>query len=311
MKHALWILLLSECLHADIMVRVRPHVVVAPRSEVKLAQIVDSQGFSTEAAKKLQEISLSVAPEMGERQEIAEANITSILRPLIQDERARTPERVHLVIPKKVIIDTLKRDISEDLVTQELMQAWQPLCPDCKLEIEALSLPRIQDVRDWSMKMKAEMPKGSFSIPVDVMRQNGTSSPAWISGRLVIKKLVPVAKRVLQMQERVQSGDIAWEYRDTSYAYDGIPTEDEIIGKSMKRSVREGEVVWRSLLEKERAIRRGDLVTVKTKESIWEVSMSVIAQQDAYIGDVVNLKHPKNNTTLVGQVTGQGEVELR
>ena len=46
-------------------------------------------------------------------------------------------------------------------------------------------------------------------------------------------------------------------------------------------------------------------------EKNWEVSLSVVAQQDAYIGDIVNLKHPKTNTTLVGQVTGQGEVELR
>jgi hypothetical protein len=37
----------------------------------------------------------------------------------------------------------------------------------------------------------------------------------------------------------------------------------------------------------------------------------VIAQQDAFVGDIINLKHPKTNTVLVGKVTGQGEVELR
>jgi flagella basal body P-ring formation protein FlgA len=44
---------------------------------------------------------------------------------------------------------------------------------------------------------------------------------------------------------------------------------------------------------------------------MWEVSMSVVAQQDAYVGDVVNLKHPRNGSSLVGKVTAQGEVDLR
>jgi flagella basal body P-ring formation protein FlgA len=39
--------------------------------------------------------------------------------------------------------------------------------------------------------------------------------------------------------------------------------------------------------------------------------MSVVAQQDAMIGDVINLKNPKTNNLLTGQVTGFGEVELR
>jgi flagella basal body P-ring formation protein FlgA len=52
-------------------------------------------------------------------------------------------------------------------------------------------------------------------------------------------------------------------------------------------------------------------VTVKSGEKNWEVSISVIAQQDAFVGDIINLKHPKTNTVLVGKVTGQGEVELR
>lgn len=305
------LLLIGELAGAEVMLRVRPHVVVAPNSEVKLAQIVDAQGISQEGLKQLNEVSLSVAPADGEHQELAEASISSALRAVVQAERERNSQRVHLVVPKKVIIDTIKRDISEDLVTAELMQAWQPLCSDCKLEIEALSLPKVAQIRDWTMKVKAELPRGSFSIPVDIVKQNGALLPAWISGRLLTKKKVPVALRQLGAEERVQPKDIAWEFRDTSYAYDGIPSEDDLVGKKMKQGLRAGEVLWRGLLEKEKAIRRGDLVTVKSGEGIWEISMNVVAQQDAFIGDIVNLKHPKTNTPIVGQVTAQGEVELR
>lgn len=305
------LVLMVEVTNAEVLLRVRPHVVVTPNSEVKLAQIVDAAGFSQEGLKQLNEITLSVAPADGESQTLAEAMISGALRTVVQAERERNRERVHLIVPKSVIIDTIKREITEALVVGELMQAWQPLCADCKLEIEALSLPKVAQIRDWTMKMKAELPRGSFSVPVNIMKQNGAMVPAWISGRLLTKKKVPVARRQLNVEERVQPSDVAWEFRDTSFAFDGVPNEDDLVGKKMKQGLRAGEVLWRGLLEKERAIRRGDLVTVRSGEGIWEVSMNVVAQQDAFVGDIVNLKHPKTNTPIVGQVTAQGEVELR
>jgi len=312
MKFALALLLnLNIVAHAEVLLRVRPHVVVSPNSEVKLAQIVDAQGLSEEGQKQLAAVTLSVGPADGERQEMAEASISSVIRPIVAAERERSPARVYVVIPKSVVIDTLKREISDEMVRLELMQAWQPLCAGCKLEIEALSLPRIAGVRDWTMKLKAELPKGSFSIPVDMIKENGSLAPAWISGRLLTKKSVPVAKRMLNQGERLAATDIAWEMRDTSYAMDGIPLSEEMTGKLMKQGVRAGDVIWRGMIEKDKAIHRGEQVTVKSGDGIWEVSMTVIAQADAYVGDIVNMRHPKTNVALVGQVTAPGEVELR
>lgn len=295
--------------HADILLRIRPHVVVAPRSEVKLSQLIDAQGISAQGAKQLSEAVISVAPQDGGRQEIAQSEITSRLRQIVETEKSHG--HVQVVIPKSVVIDTLKREISEEQVLTELMQAWQPMCTGCKLEVEALSIPKIDDIRDWSLRLKPELPKGSFSIPVSIVRANGSMTPAWVSGRLLLKKKVPVAAKVINAQERVQKDDFTWEYRDTSYAVDGIPAAEDMVGKRVRRGLRAGDVLWSSLLEKEKAIRRGELVTVKSGEKNWEVSISVIAQQDAFIGDIINLKYPKTNTALSGLVTGQGEVELR
>lgn len=296
---------------AEAMLRVRPHIVVSPNSDVKLSQLVDAQGLSTALQTTMDSISLSVAPAYGEKQELANANITSILRPLIQDERDRTKKSFHVVIPKVVVIDTVKRTMDPDMVRAELAQAWQPLCSGCQLEIEGLSLPKIDTVRDWTLRLKAELPRGSFSVPVDLVRENGSTSPAWISGRLVIKRKVPVAKKILNFNERVTEQDFNWEYRDTSFSIDGIPEADELAGKHLKQGLRADDILWRGMLEKEKAVRRGDMVQLKSSEGPWEVSMSVVAQQDAFVGDVINLKNPKTNNILMGQVVGQGQAELR
>lgn len=296
---------------AGALLRVRPHVVATPSVEVKLAQIVDAQDLSEEAQLQLQTIALSVAPAAGERQELTEATISGALRPVIQLERERKGNRIQVVIPKVVVIDTVQREFDEDSVKSELLQVWQPLCSECKLEIEGLSLPHIKSFRDWTMKVKAEMPRGSFSVPMHVVRSDGSSLSAWISGRVLVKKKVPVTKRMMSMGERIQEKDVALEYRDTTFAYDGIPSQEEFVGKRMKQTLRSGEILWRGMIEKEKAIRRGDTVTVRSGSGQWEVSMNLISQQDAFLGDIVNLRNPKTNTAMVGEVTGQGEVELR
>lgn len=305
------ILIIGSAAQADVLLRVRPHIVVTPDSDVTLSQLVDAPNLSKENQEKLRSVLVTKAPAFGERHELASASLMPLLRAVVENERSRGKDRVHVVLPKAVVVDTMKREINPELVSSELKQAWQPLCNDCQLSIEALSLPKVDGVRDWSLKVKAELPRGTFSVPVDLIRENGSLLPAWISGRLVTKRKVPVTRRVMAPSERLQPHDFTWEYRDTAYSYDGIPAADELLGKRVRQGLRAGEVIWRSLLEKEKAIHRGDLVQVRSGQGMWEVSLSVIAQQDAYIGDVVSLRNPKTNNPLMGEVVGHGEVELR
>ncbi len=309
----LWLpfLLFCELSGAQAVLRVRPHVVVAPNTEVKLAQLIDQQDVPEAVAEKLKQITLTKAPAYGDRQELAQASLMEVLRPIVQEERDRNGSALRLILPKQVVIDTLKRELKTESVTSELLEAWKPLCRNCKLEIEGLSLPAIQGVRDWTLKVKSELPRGSFSIPVDIIRMDQAPVQAWITGRLIVRKKVPVAKRVMAPGDRVQANDFEWTYRDTSFALDGVPAEDELIGRKLRQGLRAGDVIWAANMEKEKAVRRGDLVQVKSGEGAWEVSVTAVAQQDAMIGDVINLKHPKTNNILVGQVVRPGEVVLK
>ncbi|MGE4133416.1 MAG: flagellar basal body P-ring formation chaperone FlgA [Bdellovibrionales bacterium] len=305
------ILFLAADASAQALLRVRSHVVVAPGRDVHLIQLVDFHGLSTASEEKLRSTILTQAPEYGDRQELARSGLVELLRPIVQEERKRSKIQVKLVIPSSVIVDTLKREMDPSMVASELIEVWQPSCPDCQMEVEGLSLPAVQGVRDWSLQIKPDMPSGSFSIPINIIRMDHAPVQAWVSGRLKIKRNVPVLTRSLAMGERIQTPDFKWEYRDTSYNLDGIPAENAILGMKVKRAMRAREVVWASLLEREKAIRRGELVQLKSSEQNWEVSVSAIAQQDAVVGDVITLKNPKTNASMMGQVVADGEVVLK
>lgn len=303
--------LAGEFASSTALLRVRPHVVVTPNSDVKMSMLVDTHDVSPDLLNKLAKLSLTVAPAYGEKQELSSANISAILRPLIQAERESANPSLQVVIPKTVVIDTEKRDLDPDMVQTELLQAWEPLCPECQLEIEGLSLPKVASIHDWTLHMKSELPRGSFSVPVELVRESGGPITAWINGRLVTKRKVPVASRSFNMGELLNPQDFTWQFRDTSFALDGAPSAEEVSGKRLRQGLRAGDILWKGMLEREKAIHAGDLVELKSSEGAFEVSLSVVAQQDAYIGDVIRLKNPNTNTMLMGQVTGQDEVELR
>lgn len=305
------LLLLTLSARADVLLRVRPHIVVAPESEVHLSQLIDVQSLSAESQERLAQTPVLRAPELGERQTLSSSSLVEVLREVVELERRRGGQKLHVVLPKSVVIDTVKRELTAEVVGQELTQAWQPLCADCQLTVESVSLPKVDDVRDWTLKVKAELPRGSFSVPVELVRENGAHLPAWISGRLVAKRKVPVARRLMNIGERLQSEDVSWEFRDIAFSYDGIPTADEIPSLHLRQGMRAGDILWSRMLEKDRAVRRGEMVQIKSRSGIWEVSLNVVAQQDAYVGDVVNLKNPKTGAMLMGEVVGQGEVELK
>lgn len=299
-------LALLTIVKADVLLRVRPHVVVPAATEVRLSQLVDTDSLSAASRARLDAVPLFTVED---RREVTSAELMPRLREIVALERAQG--KVHVVVPSVVVIDTKRRVMDRETVAAELTQAWQPLCADCRLSVEDLSLPRVERVRDWSLKIKPELPRGSFSVAIELVRENGAPLPAWVSGRLVAKRRAPVARRALIPLERLQPADFEWEYRDTSSSYDGVPSEDEMVGRRVRQGVRAGDVLFSGLLEKERAVRRGEVVQLRSVEKGWEVSMSAVVQQDGFIGDMVNLKNARSGQTLVGQVTGIGEVELK
>lgn len=301
----------SWVLHSENVIRVRPSVYVPPNTEVKLSQLVDVGGLSPSVQNKLRSIAVSMAPNEGEKQELDDAGLLAVLRPIVQEERVRTKRQIQLVVPKTVTLLTSRAQLDRGTIESELIQAWKPLCTGCQLDIQSINIPNVKDIRDWSLKISSDLPKGSFSVPISIIRADGSPLSAWVSGRLIVKRRVPVASHLLNINDRVTASDFNWVYRDTSFAIDGVPTAEDMVGHKLKQGLRADDILWKNMLERERAVRRGDLVQIRSSSGSWEVTMNAVAQEDGFIGDVINLKNTKSNATLVGQITGHGEADAK
>lgn len=301
------LLMISE-VRAASTISVRPKVNWTAKGDPRLSDLVDVQNLSPAAVAELEGVRI---PLLG-RSMIPSEDLRHHLRPVVQAERARTGQNVTLKLPDQVsLLAQNDRPFTPEEVIAVLKAAWQPLCEECELEFQKISLPAIAHVIDWSLKPSTDLPKGGFTVPVELIKESGPAASAWVTGRLVIKRKVPVAKRMLSMQEQVAASDYTWEYKDTTLSYDGIPTVAELSGRRLKRAIRAGDVIWLSNLERQKAIRAGQPVQVRSKAAGWEVSLTVVAQQDAHVGDVIQLKNPKSNSVLIGSVVGPGEVEIQ
>ncbi len=290
-------------------IRVSSHVEVNSRDPLLLGQILQFQHVPDHLMQELNKIPLGDAPAMGEVREFSNVAISSLLRlhlPSQADYR--------LVIPSRVVIAAQPLKMDEKSVTDILVRHWQNRCRGCRVEIENLSVPRWEAHRSqlrWSLDLKDQIPRGSFSVMLRVESDSSQSTTYWVRGQLRILTKTPVARRSLAIGERLTAEDFEWRESDVTHAVDGVPTEEDLVGKVLSRATRARDIIWLGALVREKALKRGDLVKVRAREGSWEITTSAIADSDGYEGDVVNVRNPKSNRVYSAIVRGSGWVEIQ
>lgn len=284
---------------------IRSHSLIQHGSPVILGDIVEVTNMDSRLKDRLLKLPLAAAPNPGEKIEFSSAAISGILRPVL----AYLQGIQKLKIPNQVVVERSSHAWEQTVIKKELLNHWQPLCSDCQLEIDQLSLP-VGQFENWTMSPKKELPRGAFSVPVEVAK-DGHKATLWIQGSLVVRKNVPVAKRALFFGERLKAADFAWTYRDVTFSHDGVPAQEEIDGRRLKNPIRADDVLFAGMIEREKALKRGELARVVSARGDWEVAVNAIAQADADIGDTVSLKNPRTNKELTGTVISKGEVEIQ
>ena len=285
-----------------------------PVDEITLGDLIVARGVSPEALEKLQRVRLADVPSPGESRSFTGLGLEQIFRPLLREIETKTGEKINLRVPARVIVMRKSFRLLPTDVDRELKKSLAELCRDCQFEITSLSLPvvpaNISAGSTWSIHLKQEMPHGSFSVPLDVANEDGSRRTYWITGSVVITKKVPVASRSLNAGERVNDEDYTIESRDVTFASDVAPAPADFKTSLMSRAIAAGQVIWRSALRREMAVKNGDVVKVLAGADGWQISIDGIAQSAGYIGDTVNVKIPRTQKLVSGLLTEKGVVEV-
>ncbi|MGE4351068.1 MAG: flagellar basal body P-ring formation chaperone FlgA [Bdellovibrionales bacterium] len=132
-----------------------------------------------------------------------------------------------------------------------------------------------------------------------------------ITGRVVIKKSVPVLIRRLSAGTTVTPSDITYiTLNEDQIGNDVLTDEVEIIGQELRRDEQEGDVLRAHDVIPPRLVTRGALVMIKIQTPTMLITTQGKALQDGTKGDVVRILNVQSNRVVEGTVEATGVVRI-
>jgi flagella basal body P-ring formation protein FlgA len=273
-----------------------------------LLDVVETDGLASDMKRLLGKVVLGDAPAVGEKRVYSTRVIADSLRKNINKKF------VGVQIPNQVIVANRGYEIDADAIRSELIARWKKFCDECRFEFQNFKMPVVPaDLQGypWRIESNTNFPKGSFSEKIWIERGNNDRQLFWVTGQIQIQRKVPVAARALVPGTKLRATDFNWQWRDTTFATDGVLEEGALNGQEVRYALVSGDIIWSRAVQREKAVRRGDLVKVFVGEGNWQVTLMARTQQDGYIGDIVTVKNIQTQKLISGEVVGQNEVALK
>jgi flagellar basal body P-ring formation protein FlgA len=295
-------------------IQVHDKVELEMEHQITIGDIADFSGFNDNELGEIRSVRLSDAPSVGESRTFTNVGLSQIFRRHIPRLQNGRNEKITLLIPSVVTVKRKTFRLEAKTIEADLQKQWATLCAVCEFRISQMTAPilpaGLSPESKWQVRIRPEMPRGSFSVPLEVTSPDMRRT-FWISGTVTAYRQVPVAKRTIQPGERFTPNDFALEKKDVTFTTDGIPTESEITAAIAARVISADQIVGRSMLRREQALKMGEPVKIVTGQEGWQISIEGVAQQSGYIGDMVRVKVPRTQKVLSGLLREKGVVEVQ
>jgi flagella basal body P-ring formation protein FlgA len=283
--------------------------------QIVLGDVMIAREVSPSTIEALSSIRLADTPRPGESRVFSSLAIEQIFRQRLREISSSEAAQISLRIPTRVTVVRKSFRLNAADVEAALLEQLKGFCVDCVFEIGKLSLPALPTNiplgSTWAVHLRHELPRGNFSIPLEVVNEDSSKRTYWITGILSINKKVPVAARAFSPGERIAAQDFTIQFRDVTFATDVSPGEPEMNTSVTARGIAAGEIIWRSAIRKENAVKYGDMVRVSAGADGWQISVDGVAQGAGSIGDVVNVKVNRTQKLISGTVIDKGMIEVR
>jgi len=299
----------------DAVIQVRPVVEIeGEHPQIVLGDLMVARGIPAATLDALKDVRLADTPKDGESRTFTSLALEQVFREQLRLAGSAEDAKVSLRFPPRVTVVRKSFRLEARQVEAALRAQLKTFCADCVFEISRLTLPAlppsVPSDSTWAIRLRQSLPKGGFSLPLEVLYADASKRTYWLTGSLSVSKRVPVASRALSAGERLAPQDFNMQTREVTFATDVPPAESEIAVSVMSRSVAAGEILWRSTLRREQIVKYGDLVKVVTGAEGWQISIDGVAQGAGAIGDAVKVKINRTQKLVSGVLTERGTVEV-
>lgn len=280
------------------------NIELAKKAEISLYDLVQIKKSNEDLLKKLAEFKIN-----------KEITGKKIADSKVRDQFAMTREEmlklirnsnvdglnIRWIFPEVVNIQ-LNEQINKSELDRKMRNHLQVKCQDCEFEIHIEKLPAIV-AKQWDIDVNNIAIKNSILIPVIADAKN-----LWISARIKTFKKVPVATRWIPASQKIQSEDLELKLSEITNTKDGYLPIEQMIGSALIRSIPVGSVVGASDVKREATIKRGQSLKTQIESSDFEISISAVAEESGYVGDVIKVKSSDNQKMMMGKIKDNSSV---
>ncbi len=294
-------------------IHIREKNLVPDKSDFNLSDIADFKNLTAEQNRELANLRLSPMPRFGDSIHFTAGRLSQILREkLLLTESARNAE-IRLVIPNRVQIENQGMRISAQDIEPLVIGHLKATCADCDFKVRNMRIPPLKDLPPttrWEVQFNQPLQRGTLGANLVVHQTNGGRENHWLSLQVAVYRKVPIARRTLNIGQRLQVEDFEMQSRDVTFATDAIPGTEDLVGSVARVGVPVQGVIYANALAREQAVSRGEIVKVVAGGKSWTVSAPAVAQQSGYVGDMIRLINSTSQKAIMGQIIARGVVRV-
>ncbi len=198
-------------------------------------------------------------------------------------------------------------------VSQFLQQQAMQNKGDTEVSVDPID-PRLR-LAQCDGALEPFWPKGgkrAGNITVGLRCQGQVSWSIYLRARLAVYETVAVAARPLGRGERLSTADVELHRQDISNLRGGYHTRiKDVAGMEVRRSVRAGIVLDRSVVKPPILVNRGERVSITASSGVVQVSMDGKALDSGARGELIEVVNLSSKQKLEAVVVAPGVVRVR
>lgn len=133
----------------------------------------------------------------------------------------------------------------------------------------------------------------------------------YVPVNVIVTDTVFVAARTLPRGHLLTTADLVTEERDVTRLASGyVSSKDELVGQRLKSQLLAGRILTPKLLQADKAIRRGQSVTLVIRSGDISIQMGGKALVDGAIGQRIRVENSNSGRVVEGVVRSQEHVEV-
>jgi flagella basal body P-ring formation protein FlgA len=222
-------------------------------------------------------------------------------------------QQVSFSIPESFSLKAKRNYVYPQDIKRSIILAAEASCKPCEVSLDDLKIPDTatrNEILGVDLDTTSIKGAGGFLLPLNLQTSQGKGS-VWVTGRLTIFKMAPVAKRLIQMNERFAADDFEMKRVNINFMRDGIPAEKDLIGKMAVHPISYGQTIFFADLKNELAAKRGEIVKLLLGDKEFEVSTQGVAEEQGAIGDIIKVKVNDTQKLMSGVLIDKAVVRVQ